>query len=136
MPDTVIVTDTSTIAIFDEDVLRHCLDYDGDWWTCANSPELLRELKSGNLYLIDTGMDGRFDVAITLDERMPLDTPLNVRSGILACVCGEEIPAEGLFPEFIRGGIRVPFKGQIAFVRHSVDGARVTINVSTGQEPE
>jgi hypothetical protein len=130
MPETVIVTDTSTIALFDEEVLRHCAEYEGDWWTFPDFPELRHELESGNLYLIDTGIDGRFDIVITRDGRMPSDTSVNVRSGFLVCVSGEEIPADGLFPEFIRGGIRVPVGAQCTFVRHRVDGTRITINVS------
>lgn len=121
-----IATDASTIAVFDLEALRHRIDADGDWWTCPEFPELQEEIACGNIYLIDTHHDGIFDVTIETEE-LDRSRKINVPSGTLYIVCGEEIPAEGLTPELIRGGAHLDLKSNFAVVSHRVDGNRIRL---------
>jgi len=123
-----IITDAATIAIFDLDALRHRIDSDGDWWTSSAFQELRMELDLQNLYLIDTGCDGLFDVVIENND-VGVSRKLNVPSGSVFIVCGEEIPAEGLTPELILGGIRLSVNATTIFVSHQIDGNAIRVGI-------
>lgn len=123
-----IVTDTSTIAVFDLEALRHRVNSDGDWWTSSTFPELQSELASNNLYLIDTTSDGSFEVTIELQD-VGEPTRLNAPSGRLFVVCGEEIPADGLTPELIRGGLEIAVKATSVFVSHRTNGDTICVGI-------
>jgi len=124
---TQIVTDASTIAIFDLAALSHKIEAHGDWWT-YECEDLLTELRNRNLYLINTGFDGKFAITISNAAR-PTGTPLNCPSGMVYVTCGEEIPGEGLTPELIRGGLRHPVPSGLAQIAHTQDGARITVHI-------
>jgi len=124
---TEIVTDTGTLAIFDLVALSHKVQANGDWWT-YECEELLTELRNHNLYLINTGIDGKFAVAIS---NTPLGggTPLRCPSGVLYVTCGEEIPGGDLKPELIRGGLRYPVPAGLTRIAHTQEGSRVSVHV-------
>ena len=124
-----IVTDTSTIAIFDLEALKHRVDEDGDWWTSDTFPELQEELSNNNLYLIDTGSDGEFQVSLSSEVQSNDSSFLNCLSGTVYIVCGEEIPGEGLTPELIRGGYIHSLTPGRVHVAHSTDGAKITVHL-------
>ena len=125
-----IVTDTSTIAVFDLAALEHRIDEDGDWWTSELFDELQEEIARNNLYLIDTGFDGKFDVSVVRNSTRLGGKPLNCPSRHLFVVCGEEIPGEGLTPTCIRGGLELSLDSEIENVSHEVAGTSVAIHLS------
>ncbi len=131
MSDFEIVTDTSTIAVFDLSALQHRVDEDGDWWTSELFDELQEELAGNNLYLIDTGVDGKFGVKVVCDSTGQTVRQLNSPSRRLFIVCGEEIPGEGLTPTCMRGGCELDVGSDVVEIAHEVDGTSVTIYLST-----
>ncbi|MEL8054631.1 MAG: DUF6386 family protein, partial [Pseudomonadota bacterium] len=60
-----LVTDTSTICIFDPDCLEHRLDDAGDWWTIPED-ELL-EVNRKNIVIVALPADGIYDVCFVDD---------------------------------------------------------------------
>ena len=124
-----IVTDTSTIAVFDLETLRRRIDEDGDWWTSDLFPELQEELSKNNLYLIETLCDGKFEVSLDTSHQGSSASFINCPSGKVYIVCGEEIPGEGLIPELLRGGyIHSVEPGKVS-ITHSIDGSKVRIHL-------
>lgn len=126
-----IVTDTATIAIFDLASLEHRIHDDSDWWTCELFPELQKELKQNNLYLINTKFDGQFEVAIVNEPSQSNYSKLKCRSRKLFIVCGEEIPSEGLTPQCLRGGTEITVESSIVNVAHFTRGPSVAIHIWT-----
>ena len=124
-----ITTDTSTIAVFDLEALRHRIDSDGDWWTFKDFPELKEELDNNNLFLINTGSDGKFSVKVEKISSQNESTPLNCPSGRLYIVSGEEIPADGLEPELLRGGEIVETGTKKVNIDYIQDGRNITIGI-------
>jgi len=98
------VTDTSTLAIFDPQAMKHRLSDDGDWWSI--SEDALNELNSGNLGIVDLGQDGKYSVRAEAGSGISghIDFIINVPSGRLFMGAGEEITGDGLEPEAVRGG--------------------------------
>ncbi|MDA8428120.1 MAG: DUF6386 family protein [Geobacteraceae bacterium] len=129
MKMTKITTDTATIAVFDLCALEHKIDADGDWWTYDQSEELQAEIQNGNLYLINTGFDGSFEVMVDSELPQVHSKPINSPSKELYIVCGEELPAEGLTPELLRGGIRYHVDASEVHISHDQVGSRITIHI-------
>lgn len=123
-----IVTDTSTIAVFDLRALEHKVDAEGDWWTYAKDAELITELDAHRLYLIETGFDGAFVVTMSDVPREP-SRSLECPSRRVYVTCGEELPGAGLRPELIRGGLVFDVQTDRVRVSHSQDGARIALHI-------
>jgi hypothetical protein len=109
------ITDTSTLAIFDPEALRHRIDDDGDWWTYPDA-EVISEINRGNVGIVDLGSDGGYELRQE-DEFDPhtifqISTP----SGRIFIGAGEEISGGGLEPEAIRGGFFLAVDTQAALV--------------------
>ncbi len=124
-----ITTDTSTIAIFDLEALRHRIDSDGDWWTYEGFPELKEELGNNNLVLINTGDDGTFSVKVDKINNQSSYVPLNCPAGRIYIVCGEEIPGEGLVPELLRGGRIIETGSKKVNIGYAQEGRCIAIEV-------
>ena len=123
-----IYTDTGTIAIFDLKALEHRINDDGDWWTHEDFPELKQELNNQNLILINCGGDGKFSISISENQEFS-GSKLNCPSGELFIVCGEEIPAEGLIPELLRGGLIYKVKPGIVSVSYTQQGHHINVRI-------
>lgn len=103
MASTKFVTDTASLCVFDVAALRHRFDDDGDWWSIVD--EELAEVNAGNAAFVGLGSDGEYQVDIgdVLGED-GIDIRLKCPSGRVFVGSGEEVTADGLEPEGIRGG--------------------------------
>jgi len=124
-----ITTDTSTIAVFDLEALKHRIDDDCDWWTYEGFPELQEELTNQTLVLINTGFDGTFTVEVEKTNVHNNYVPLNCPSGCLYVVCGEEIPGEGIGPKLTRGGGIVEVGSSRVSIGHSQNDSDISIGI-------
>jgi len=99
------VTDTSSMCIFDLEALRHRLSDDYDWWILVE--EELMELNAGNAAIVGLGADGQYQGQILQEISWPAKCVFRLRcpSGRVFVGAAEEITADGLEPEAIRGGI-------------------------------
>ena len=121
-------TDTSTLAIFDPEALRHRIDDDGDWWTYPDDA-VLSEINRGSIGIVDLGSDGRYELR-QQDEFDPqtifrISTP----SGRIFVGAGEEISGGGLQPEAIRGGFFLVADAQAALVALRRDGRLIKYRI-------
>ena len=73
-------------------------------------------------------MDGLFNIEIETED-VGLITELNVPSGKLFIVCGEEIPAEGLTPELTRGGLELSMDATSVLVSHRLNRNIVSVGI-------
>ncbi len=96
------VTDTSTLAIFDPEALRHRIDDVGDWWTYPDE-EVLSEMNRGNVGIVDLGTDGIYELRSVEDIDPQVSIKLRTPSSRIFIGAGEEISGGGLQPEGIRG---------------------------------
>jgi hypothetical protein len=110
-------TDTSTLALFDPELLIHRIkDEAPDWWTYKFSE--LPEVIESKLLLIDLGSDGVYQVRITNDDLTADEKAyarnklgpfeLHIISGSLFVGAGEEVPAAGLGIETLSSCLHVP----------------------------
>jgi hypothetical protein len=129
MKTTRIATDTSTIALFDLSTLEHKVAGDGDWWTYDKDEGFITELDNHNLYLINTGFDGVFDVEVISASSVSTPKELNSPSRQVYIVCGEELPGDGLRPECIRGGLIYQVDSARLFVSCTQAENRIKINI-------
>lgn len=105
-----LVTDTSTICIFDPDCLEHRIDDAGDWWTIPED-ELL-ELNRKNIIIVALPADGFYDVCFVEDfDPNPDDAVqafIECKSRTFFVGAGEYIPGEDMTlsdwrPEYVSG---------------------------------
>ncbi|MCK9815493.1 DUF6386 family protein [Pseudomonas sp. MAFF 302046] len=101
-------TDTATLAIFDPACLAHRAADTADWWSIAEDEVL--EINLGHVLFANLGSDGDYDVEVYqglgrsgLAEGVA--ARLHVRSGCLYIGAGEQVPADGLGPETVYGGV-------------------------------
>jgi hypothetical protein len=98
------VTDTATFCVFDFAALKHRLHDVGDWWSVPSDE--VEEVNRGNVAFVGLGADGQYLVRVT--DEMPsgkrVSVNLNVPSGRVFIGAGEEVTADGLEPECVRGG--------------------------------
>jgi hypothetical protein len=109
------VTDTSTLAIFDPEALRHRIDDDCDWWTYLDD-EVLSEINSGNVGIFELGSDGSYELRQDDDFEPQSSIQLRTPSGRIFLGAGEEISGGGLQPEAIRGGFFLAHDSRAALV--------------------
>ncbi|MDP2713462.1 DUF6386 family protein [Rheinheimera sp.] len=103
------VTDTSTLCVFDLECLKHRLDDDVDWWSIPN--EELSEVNNGNVAFFGLGGDGEFIVKLVDNIGNPkVRTNLKITSGKVFVGAGEEVTADELEPECVRGGAFIDLK--------------------------
>jgi hypothetical protein len=101
------VTDTATLCLFDEEVMRHRLDDAADWW--AVPEEELEEVNKGNALFIALGSDGRYRARIEVSDRPAAEGALTARvkcsSGKLFIGPGEDMSGEDVGPNTKAGGV-------------------------------
>jgi hypothetical protein len=104
-----LVTDTSTICIFDLEAIRHRVNDAPDWWSISS--EELDEMNRGNVAFLGVGRDGDFEVTVE-DSLRESDVSVLLRcpSGKVFIGAGEEVTAGGLEPECVRGGAFISLK--------------------------
>lgn len=103
------VTDTSTLCVFDLECLKHRLDDDVDWWSIPSDE--LSEVNNGNVAFLGLGGDGEFVVKmVDRIENPKVRTNLKVPSGKVFVGAGEEVTADELEPECVRGGSFIDLK--------------------------
>jgi hypothetical protein len=103
------VTDTSTLCVFDLGCLKHRLNDDVDWWSIPSDE--LSEVNNGNVAFLGLGGDGEFVVKLVGSIDNPkFRTNLKVPSGKVFIGAGEEVTADELEPECVRGGSFVDLK--------------------------
>jgi hypothetical protein len=109
-----IATDTATLAVFDPECLRHRVaDKIHDWWTLSEM--LAEETTAANLFALNLGADGDYEVFVHLYEGAP-DAGTECVSGEVICASGElfigpgeDISADGFEPDGSSGRfVRVP----------------------------
>ena len=113
------ITDTATLCVFDLAAIRHRLDDRGDWWSVPDD-EIL-EVNSGNVAFVGLGDDGQYEFRIEgVLTKETCVVILNCPSGHLFIGAAEEVTADGLEPEAIRGGMFwevIPGKYRLAISR-------------------
>lgn len=97
------VTDTATICIFDEEVLKHRLKDDADWW--SDPFEEIAELNEGNLIIVGLSYDGIYKTEITSEISDTLKAKVKCKSGSMFIGPGEEISGDEIGPDTVSGGI-------------------------------
>jgi hypothetical protein len=108
-------TDTATMCIFDVECLKHRLADDADWWSVPEGE--LGEVNAGNVAFLGLGCDGGYSVSVV--DSPPAARTISVRlkcpSGRFFVGVGEEVTADGLEPECVRGGqfVTMPAHGKM-----------------------
>jgi len=129
------VTDTSTLCIFDLSCLKHKLDDDVDWWSIPE--EELSEINLGNVAFIGLGTDGEFIVEIVSSISQPIiKTNLKVLSGKIFIGAGEEVTADGLEPDCVRGGGFVSLDIGSYILSANIEGSTIQVSFKPGKEEE
>lgn len=104
-------TDTATLAIFDPTALVHRATDDSDWWSLPQT-ELL-EVNAGNVMFVGIGSDGVYECHIYRQpppEALPNAVIAYIKNtiGSVYIGAGEEVPADGIGPSTMYGGVLVP----------------------------
>lgn len=104
---TTFSTDTATLAIFDPAALAHRIDDTADWWSI--SEDELAEINAGHVLFVGLGRDGNHELEVHRglgqEPGDALVARLQIRSGCLYVGAGEQVPAGGLGPETVYGGV-------------------------------
>ncbi|MEM1036713.1 MAG: DUF6386 family protein [Pseudomonadota bacterium] len=136
-----LVTDTSTICIFDPDCLEHRLDDRGDWWTIPED-ELL-ELNQKNVMIVALPEDSFYDVCFAKDfDPNPDDMVqafVQCKSGEFFVGAGEYIPGEDMTlsdwrHEYISGVIVKAEKGTHLAVLKFYHPNKIQVQVSSADD--
>ena len=96
-------TDTATLCIFDLECLKHRLNDDVDWWSIQD--DSLSEINKGNVAFIELPEDGEYSFMVVdkiVNSQFTIN--LDVPSGYVFIGAGEEVTADELEPECVRGG--------------------------------
>ncbi|MNW31595.1 hypothetical protein D3C74_85200 [compost metagenome] len=93
-----IVTDTSTVAIFDLAAIRHRFDDTSDWWSIPEDE--LDEMNQGHILFLGVGHDGEFHIEI-VDQLENVDGLLHIKapSGQIFVGAGEDTTGGELEPD-------------------------------------
>ena len=102
-----IVTDTSTLSIFDLESLKHRVEDAPDWWSIPKDE--IDEINKGNVIFLNLGEDGTYNIELcnTLEEAF-MSLFINVPSGSVFIGAGEDTTGGDLEPdgsEYISGKI-------------------------------
>lgn len=93
-----IVTDTSTVAIFDLTAIRHRFDDTSDWWSILEDE--LDEMNQGHILFLGVGADGGFNISV-VDQLENADGLLHIKapSGQIFVGAGEDTTGGELEPD-------------------------------------
>lgn len=123
------VTDTATMCIFDPASLKHRLDDDCDWWSIADTE--LEEVNRGNVAFLNLGSDGMYSFSIEKDLHCPqMEMVLHAPSGRIFLGAAEEVTADGLEPEGIRGGMFIDVHPGDYMLRVSRNGTEISVSLN------
>jgi hypothetical protein len=127
------VTDTSTLCIFDLSCLRHRLDDEVDWWSIPD--EELSEVNLGNVAFLGLGADGEFVVEIVdLISHPVVKTNIKVPSGKIFIGAGEEVTADELEPDCVRGGGFLNLEAGNYILSARVEGTTIQLSFERGED--
>jgi hypothetical protein len=122
------VTDTATMCVFDVASLKHRLDDDADWWSIPDAE--LEEVNRGNVAFLNLGSDGKYSFTFAEEVQYPqVEMSLHVPSGRLFVGAAEEITADGLEPEAVRGGIFIDVQPGEYTLRVSRNGTEISLSL-------
>jgi hypothetical protein len=128
------VTDTATMCIFDLACLKHRLDDDVDWW-CSPDTEL-EEVNRGNAAFLNLGSDGKYAFTFVEELQCPqLEMNLHVPSGRIFLGSAEEVTADGLEPEAIRGGMFIDVQPGEYVLCASRNGTEISVSLNLTPSP-
>ena len=100
------VTDTATMCVFDIASLKHRREDDADWLSIPDAE--LEEVNRGNVAFINLGSDGKYSFTFAEEVQYPqIEMNLHVPSGRFFVGAAEEVTADGLEPDAVRGGMFV-----------------------------
>lgn len=129
------VTDTSTLCIFDLACLKHRLDNDVDWWSLPEDE--LSEINLGNVAFLGLGKDGEFLVEVVDFIADPMiKTNLRVCLGNVFVGAGEEVTADELEPECVRGGGFITMEAGNYVLSAKIEGSKIQISFAVSSEGE
>ena len=102
-----LMTDTSTLSIFDLESLKHRVEDTPDWWSIPKDE--IDEINKGNVIFLNLGEDGTYNIELcnTLEEDF-MSLFINVPSGSVFIGAGEDTTGGDLEPddsEYISGKI-------------------------------
>lgn len=122
------VTDTATMCVFDIDSLKHRLDDDADWWSIPDAE--LEEVNRGNVAFLNLGSDGKYSFTFAEEVQYPqVEMNLHVPSGRLFVGAAEEVTADGLEPEAVRGGMFIDVQPGEYTLRVSRNGTEISLSL-------
>ena len=127
------VTDTSTLCVFDLSCLKHRIDDDVDWWSIPE--EELSEVNLGNVAFLGLGTDGEFAVEVVNSISQPIiKTNLKVCSGKVFIGAGEEVTADELEPDCVRGGGFISLDVGNYILSASIEGSTIQLSFEIGKD--
>jgi hypothetical protein len=116
------------MCIFDIASLKHRLEDDVDWWSISDDE--LEEVNRGNVAFLNLGSDGKYSFTFVEEVQYPqLEMNLHVPSGRLFVGAAEEVTADGLEPESVRGGMFVDAQPGEYTLRVSRDGTEISLSL-------
>jgi hypothetical protein len=122
------LTDTATMCVFDIASLKHRLEDDADWWSIPDAE--LEEVNQGNVAFLNLGSDGKYSFIVVEEVQHPqVEMTLRVPSGRLFVGAAEEVTADGLEPESVRGGMFVDVQPGEYTLRASRDGTEISLSL-------
>lgn len=126
-----VVTDTATLCIFDLERLKPRLQDDADWWTTEDAE--LSEVNAGNVVFLGLVSDGTYMIHLVDEvEMVQISAHLKVTSGRVFIGAGEEVSADGLDPECLRGGKFISLSEGLYVVSAMKDGGDIFVSVGLG----
>ena len=127
------VTDTSTLCVFDLSCLKHRLDDDVDWWSIPD--EELSEVNLGNVVFLGLGTDGEFAVEIVdLVSQPVIKVNIKVPSGKVFIGAAEEVTADELEPDCVRGGGFLNLEAGNYILSVRIKGATIQMSFELGED--
>ncbi|VAW74549.1 hypothetical protein MNBD_GAMMA12-237 [hydrothermal vent metagenome] len=127
------VTDTSTLCVFDLSCLKHRLEDDVDWWSIPS--EELAEVNLGNVAFLGLGSDGEFVIEIMESISQPIvKTNIKVPSGKIFIGAGEEVTADELEPDCVRGRGFLSLEAGNYILSARVEGSIIQVSFELGKD--
>jgi Family of unknown function (DUF6386) len=126
-----IATDTATLCVFDVESLKARLRDDADWWTTTDAE--LHEVNAGNVVFLGLGFDGNYLIHLVGDlPNAQANVQFKVLSGRVFIGAGEEVSADGLEPECLRGGKFIDLPKGSYIVHASKEGSDIFVSIGLG----
>lgn len=98
-----VLTDTSTLCVFDIQCAKHRLTDDADWWSIREDE--VHEVNEGNIAFLGVRTDGVYRVVVSEVAPEGVRVHLNCPSGRIFIGAAENVTSDGLEPEDGEGGV-------------------------------